>query len=83
VVDHAPAGQYISNTLLPAGTPKAIAAKFNRQLNRIVTSSEFGNRILLQGAEPATSTPEQVMEKIQGETERWRKVMKDAGLGTL
>jgi tripartite-type tricarboxylate transporter receptor subunit TctC len=68
--------------LLPAGTPKAIAAKFNAQLNRIVTATEFGNRILLQGAEPATSTPEQVMERIQGETERWRKVMKEAGLGT-
>ena len=69
--------------LLPAGTSKAIAAKVNAQLNRIVTATEFGNRILLQGAEPATSTPEQLMEKIRSETERWRKVIKDAGLATV
>ena len=68
--------------LLPAGTPKAIAAKFNAQLNRIITATEFGNRLLLQGAEPATSTPEQLMEKIRSETERWRKIIKDAGLAT-
>jgi tripartite-type tricarboxylate transporter receptor subunit TctC len=69
--------------LLPAGTSKAIAAKFNAQLHKIVTATEFGNRILLQGAEPVTSTPQQVMEKIQSETERWRKVIKDAGLATV
>jgi tripartite-type tricarboxylate transporter receptor subunit TctC len=68
--------------LLPAGTSKAIAAKFNAQLNRIITSTEFGNRIVQQGAETATSTPKQLMEKIQSETERWRKVIKDAGLTT-
>ena len=68
--------------LLPAGTSKAIAAKFNAQLNLIITSTDFGNRISLQGAEPATSTPAQVMEKIRSETERWRKVIKDAGLAT-
>lgn len=68
--------------LLPAGTPKAIAAKFNAQLNRIVTSTEFANRLLLQGAEPATSTPQQLIEKIRSETERWRKIIKDAGLAT-
>jgi tripartite-type tricarboxylate transporter receptor subunit TctC len=66
--------------LFPAGTSKAIAAKVNAQLNRIVTATEFGNRLLLQGAEPATSTPEQLMEKIKSETERWRKIIKDAGL---
>ena len=66
--------------LFPAGTSKAIAARFNTQLNRIITTSEFGNRIEKQGAEPATSTPEQLMARIQSETERWRKVIKEAGL---
>jgi tripartite-type tricarboxylate transporter receptor subunit TctC len=66
--------------LFPAGTSKAIAAKSNTQLNRIITATDFGNRILLQGAEPATSTPQQLTERIHSETERWRKVIKDAGL---
>lgn len=66
--------------LFPAGTSKAIAAKVNAQLNRIITATEFGNRIVQQGAEPATSTPAQLMDKIKSETERWRKVIKDAGL---
>jgi tripartite-type tricarboxylate transporter receptor subunit TctC len=38
--------------------------------------------MLLQGAEPATSTPQQLMEKIHSETGRWRKVIKEAGLAT-
>jgi tripartite-type tricarboxylate transporter receptor subunit TctC len=66
--------------LFPAGTPKAIATKFNAQLNRVITSSEFGNRILQQGGEPATSTPAQLMDKISSETARWRKLIQDAGL---
>ncbi len=67
--------------LLPAGTPKAIANKFNAQLNKILTTSEFPNRLTLQGAEPAHSTPQQLMERIHSETERWGKVMKEAKLG--
>jgi tripartite-type tricarboxylate transporter receptor subunit TctC len=68
--------------LFPAGTPKALAAKVNGQLNRILTAGEFGNRIMQQGAEPATSTPQQLTAKIQSETERWRKLIKEAGLAT-
>ncbi|MEQ1935079.1 MAG: tripartite tricarboxylate transporter substrate-binding protein, partial [Fimbriimonadaceae bacterium] len=66
--------------LYPAGTAKAVAAKVNAQLNRIITSGEFGKRIEQQGAEPATSTPEALLARIKSETERWRKVIKDAGL---
>jgi tripartite-type tricarboxylate transporter receptor subunit TctC len=66
--------------LYPAGTSKALAAKTNAQLNRILTAGEFGKRIEQQGAEPATSTPQQLTARIQSETERWRKLIKEAGL---
>jgi len=66
--------------LFPAGTPKGIVDKFNAKLNHIITATEFGKRLQLQGAEPATSTPQQLKDKIKSETERWRKVMQEAGL---
>ncbi len=66
--------------LFPTGTPMAIVNKFNAQLNRIITATDFGKRLALQGAEPATSTPQQVKDKIKSETERWRKVIQEAGL---
>jgi tripartite-type tricarboxylate transporter receptor subunit TctC len=50
--------------VLPAGASKAIAAQFSAQLNRIIASTEFGNRMLLQGAEPATSTPQELMQLV-------------------
>lgn len=68
--------------LYPAGTSKALAAKVNGQLNRILSAGEFGKRIEQQGAEPAPSTPQQLLTRIQSETERWRKLIKEAGLAT-
>jgi tripartite-type tricarboxylate transporter receptor subunit TctC len=68
--------------LYPAGTPKALAVKTNAQLNRILTAGEFGKRIEQQGAEPAPGTPQQLLARIQSETERWRKLIKEAGLAS-
>jgi len=66
--------------LAPAGTPKAIVAKINAELNRALAVPEFGRRLVLQGVEVATSTPEGMHEMIRTELERWRKVIRDAGI---
>lgn len=47
----------------------------------MLTAGEFGKRIEQQGAEPATSTPQKLMARIQRYTERPHKLIKEAGLG--
>jgi tripartite-type tricarboxylate transporter receptor subunit TctC len=66
--------------LAPAGTPRSIVNKINADLNRALAVAEFGQRLLIQGVEPATSTPEGFHAMIAAELARWTKVIKDAGI---
>ena len=66
--------------LAPAGTPKAIVSKINVELNRALSVPQFQDRLLVQGVEPATSTPEGLQQMIASELARWRSVMKSAGI---
>lgn len=66
--------------LAPARTPRDIVARINRDLTGVLTRTEFAQRILLQGIEAATSTPQALGDMIRAETERWRHVIKGAGL---
>ncbi len=66
--------------LAPAGTPKPIVLKLNAELNRAFGSPELGQRLMGQGVEAATTTPEGFQVMIASELARWRKVIKDAGI---
>jgi tripartite-type tricarboxylate transporter receptor subunit TctC len=66
--------------LAPARTPREIVARVNADLNKIVAQPELAQRMLSQGIEAASSTPEALGEMIRTETERWRKVIKGAGI---
>lgn len=66
--------------LAPAGTPKAIVNRINAAMNRALVNPEFGQRLLLQGVEPVTSTPDGMHDMIRSELARWRKVIKEAGI---
>src|SRR5688572_10582516 len=66
--------------LAPAGTPRAIVNQINAELDKALAVPEFGQRLMLQGVEVTTSTPQGMHEMIRSELERWRKVIKDAGI---
>ncbi len=66
--------------LAPVGTPPAIVNRINADMNKVLASPEFGQRLLLQGVEPVTSTPQGMRDMIANELARWRKVIKDAGI---
>ena len=66
--------------LAPAGTPPAIVRRINAVMNKVLADPEFGQRLLLQGVEPVTSTPQGMREMIASELARWRNVMKEAGI---
>ena len=66
--------------LAPARTPRDIIVRINADLNKVLAQPEFTQRILIQGVEAATSTPEGLGEMIRAEEARWRKVIKRAGI---
>ena len=66
--------------LVPNGTPPAIVAKLNGELNRVLANPAVVQRLLDQGVEATPGSPRVLRELIVTETERWRKVIKTAGI---
>ena len=66
--------------LAPAGTSPAIITKFNGELNRVLKDAGVIQRLLDQGVEATPGTPASFRELIATENERWRTVIKSAGI---
>ena len=64
----------------PAAVPKTIVAKLNADLHKALNSPDVQLRLTEQGVDPAPSTPEQFAAFIRAETEKWAKVVKEAGV---
>jgi tripartite-type tricarboxylate transporter receptor subunit TctC len=65
--------------LAPAGTPKAIVARINKELNAALASPDMRSRIAAQGADVAGGTPEEFARLIQSDLAKWAKVVKESG----
>jgi tripartite-type tricarboxylate transporter receptor subunit TctC len=64
----------------PAGTPKPIVDKLNRELAKIIDSPEIKKRLGDAGFEAFSSTPEQLGEFIQAQLVLWTRLIKEAGI---
>jgi tripartite-type tricarboxylate transporter receptor subunit TctC len=64
----------------PAGLPKAVHAKLNASLIKILGSADLKQRMEDQGIDVKSSTPEEFVAFIRRETVKWAKVVKEAGL---
>jgi len=62
----------------PAGTPQAIVAQLNAQVNAALGTPEVKSRLSAEGALPAPKTPQAFAELIAQEIERWRQVVQAA-----
>ena len=60
----------------PAGTPAAVVAKLNAQINQALASGEMKTRLQAEGAVATATTPEAFGQLIVREIERWRPVVK-------
>ncbi|PIM54210.1 MFS transporter [Roseateles chitinivorans] len=65
---------------LPAGTPPAIVAKLNAEVQKIVAQPEVKARMESLGLEYAPNTPAQFTEFQKAEQARWAKVIKDGNV---
>jgi len=64
----------------PAKTPRDIVTKLNQQVVKILADPEMAQRLASQGAEPRSSTPEELAKFMQVESVRWKKVIQVAGI---
>jgi tripartite-type tricarboxylate transporter receptor subunit TctC len=64
--------------LAPAGTPKDIIARMQREIAKVVNDPEVQARLSASGAEPLASTPEQFGAYVAREVEKWARVVKQA-----
>lgn len=65
----------------PLQTPRQIVAKINAAIENALKASDFQERLMAVGAQPAGSTPEAFGAFLKNETARWDKVLR-AGGGT-
>ena len=64
----------------PAGTPQDIVAKLSAEVAAILKHSETNERLAREGADPVGSTPQEFGRFMQSEIEKWRRVIRAAGI---
>jgi tripartite-type tricarboxylate transporter receptor subunit TctC len=64
----------------PAGTPRPIIERLNKELRTILAADEMKKRLIADGSDPAPSTPEEYAANIQREEAKWATLVKKLGL---
>lgn len=63
-----------------AGTPPAIVARLNKEINEVLAMPELSQRILDLGTQPRASTPEALGELVRHDIVKWGEVIERTGL---
>jgi tripartite-type tricarboxylate transporter receptor subunit TctC len=65
--------------LVPAGTPRPIVERLNRETAQLLDSAAIKEQFATQGIEAAPTSPEQFGAYLRTEVEKWGKVVKASG----
>ncbi len=75
---------FVANTwygvLAPANTPRPVVTKLNAEITKSVNNDQIRDRLAAQGFEVATSTPQGLAEYIRAEIDKWKRVVREAGI---
>ena len=66
--------------MAPAGTPRAILTKVSQDTATVLEMADVREKLTAYGSIPAPNTPEQFDAIIKNDTERYGKVLRDAGV---
>jgi len=66
--------------LAPAGTPRPIIERLNKELRAALASEEVRHRLLQEGAEPMPTTPDEHAAVIDREERKWSAIIRSAGI---
>jgi tripartite-type tricarboxylate transporter receptor subunit TctC len=65
--------------LAPAGTPMAIVSRLNQELVRVIAMPEVGEKLTSLGADPESSSPQELQALIASEIIKYKKIIDLAG----
>jgi tripartite-type tricarboxylate transporter receptor subunit TctC len=66
--------------LAPYGTPKAVVARLNAEINRILDAPEVKASLTADGAEPEGGTPDRMAESARVGIAKWSKLIRELNL---
>lgn len=66
--------------MAPAGTPKAVVARLNVEINRILGAPDVKENLARDGAEPAGGSPDAAFASLKAENEKWSGLVRDLGI---
>jgi tripartite-type tricarboxylate transporter receptor subunit TctC len=66
--------------MAPAGTPRIIVLKLNKEINAILTEPAFRKRVMDMGLTIMGGTPEDVTTYIASESRKWSELVRSAGV---
>src|SRR5438093_856454 len=64
----------------PANLPAPIVTRLNEEINRMLASADFRERLSSEALEPMPMTPEQFGRYIRDDVARWSKLAKERGI---
>ncbi len=60
----------------PAGLPADVVQRLNKELNAVLQDPQMRSKLIAQGVDPVTGTPEEFGQFIQKETKAWAALLK-------
>ncbi len=81
IADTVPGYEFLGwySLVAPARTPGSILAKLNAELVKVLKAPEFRERLSAVGAEPTSSTRDQLGMWVQQQQDKMRKAVKESG----
>lgn len=64
----------------PAGTPRPVVAKLNKEINDALRTPDIQQRFASQGLVPGGGTPEDLGKFLRAEIAKWGALIKEAGI---
>ena len=72
--------EFVQGVYAPAGTPREIVARLNREMGRVMQSAEVRAVLAGIGAEPVTASPEEFAALQRRERERFGAIVRKANI---
>jgi len=69
-----------TSVLVPAGTPQKVTGLLEREIAKLMTAQDVKDRLASLGYQPVASTSDQCTAYMNAEHEKWRKVIREAGI---
>jgi tripartite-type tricarboxylate transporter receptor subunit TctC len=64
----------------PTGTPQNVIRTLNAEMNKFLSSSEAVEKYRTIGHEPSPTAPDQLAAIVRAESDKWGKVVREAGI---